>query len=380
MICFMAGQRRRLRVLLIIKGLGHGGAEKLLVDVVANGDSESFSYEVAYVLDRYDSLAGDFAVPVHSLGATRDVDLRWLRELRRILTSQKYDIVHFHLPYPASLGRLVVRTLPPSHRPRVVYTEHCEWNRVALPLRALNRATIHGDDALINVSESSRDALPRRIKERSEVIIHGIDLSQSAALRVNRDQTRAEVRAEIGIPPGDVMVLTVANLRAQKAYDVLLDAARIVLDSGAPITFVSVGHGYLKEQLEARRRALGLGDKFKFLGLRTDVLRIMTAADVFALPSYFEGLPVTLMEATSVGLPVVATPVGEIPRLFTDGKDALLVTPGDSVGLAKALERLAGDDELRRKLADSSLLLSSRFDVGNATRRIEQIYGDLPVH
>jgi glycosyltransferase involved in cell wall biosynthesis len=140
---------------------------------------------------------------------------------------------------------------------------------------------------------------------------------------------------------------------------------------------VSVGHGLMADELAQRHRTLGLGERFRFLGLRTDVLRLMAGADVFALPSHFEGLPVTLMEATSVGLPIVATRVGEIPNIFTDGSTALLVPPGRSDLFADAVERLVRDAPLRKQLSASSLELSKQFDVSSASRQVEQIYRDL---
>jgi glycosyltransferase involved in cell wall biosynthesis len=146
---------------------------------------------------------------------------------------------------------------------------------------------------------------------------------------------------------------------------------------GVPARLVSVGHGQQAESLQARHTELGLGERFQFLGMRTDVLRLMAGSDVFALPSHFEGLPVTLMEATSVGLPIVATAVGEIPRIFTDGADGLIVPPGKSELLADAIERAVRDPALRKQLGQRSLEISAQFDVTAASRRVEDVYREL---
>ncbi len=372
--------RRRSRVLHVIKGLGLGGAERLLVDMLAGGDRESFEYEAAYVLTRHDDLAPamrDSMTPVHDLGARGDWDVGWLLSLRRLIVDRRYDIVHFHLPYTAALGRLALRTIPRGARPRVVYTEHSMWYEVTLPVRALNRAGIASDDALVVVSQASRQALPRALRDRARVVVHGIDLSDSPKLVHDRNRIALEVREELDVPPEDVLVLTVANLRIEKGYDVLLEAVDILSSRGVAARFISVGHGQLDEDLRARHRELGLGDRFKFLGLRTDVLRLMAGSDVFALPSHFEGLPVTLMEATSVGLPIVATAVGEIPRIFADGIDGLIVPPGRSDVFADAVERLVRDASLRKRMSASSLEHSKQFDVSAASRQVEQIYREL---
>ena len=158
-----SGRDRKIRVLLVIKVLGHGGAERLLVDMVAKRDAAAFDYEVAYVLASEDGLAATIAAdgtPVHALAARGNWDLRWVARLRALLVAGRYDVVHFHLPYTASLGRLGVATLPRSQRPAIVYTEHSAWDKMAVLVKALNRSTIGMDQSLIVVSEAAHQALP----------------------------------------------------------------------------------------------------------------------------------------------------------------------------------------------------------------------------
>lgn len=364
-------------MLLVIKCLGYGGAERLLVDMVAARDRVAFDYEVAYVLAAENTLVPAIraeGVPVHSLGAGHNWDLRWMAGFRRLLEDGRFDVVHFHLPYAAAMGRLVIASLPRARRPAVIYTEHSLWDRTAAPVRLVNRLTIGRDQALVAVSAAAHEALPEPLKARAEVIVHGVDLSRSAEMLEQREQIRAEVRSELGVAADELLVLTVANLRTEKGYDVLLDAARIVADHGDPIRFRAVGRGPLEAELEARRRDLDLGDRFRFLGPRDDVVRLMVGSDVFVLPSRHEGLPVSLMEATSVGLAVVATAVGGVPGVLTNGEDALLVPPGSPAALAEAVERMGTDPELRSRLGTSARGRSTVFDVAEASRRIEQIY------
>jgi glycosyltransferase involved in cell wall biosynthesis len=368
---------RRARVLVLIKCLDYGGAERLIVDMVARGDHASFEYEAAYVLTERHRLADEMrstGTPVHALGARGDWDLKWTVALRRLLVDRRYDLIHFHLPYSASLGRLVVQSLPRGSRPKLVYTQHCTWDEMEAPVRILNRATIGLDDALVTVSEASRQGLPKALRPRAQVVIHGVDVSRSAQMRTERERIRREVRDELGVRPDDALVLAVANLRPEKGYEILLEAARTLLAGGAPVSFASVGYGPLTDELHRMHSDLGLGDRFRFLGPRDDVLRLMTGADVFVLSSHHEGLPVAVMEATSAGLPLVLTTVGEIPGLFTDGVDALLVPPGRADLLAIALERLVRDDAFREELGKAVLDRSALFDVTSAAREVEEIY------
>ncbi len=191
----------RPRVLLLIKGLGLGGAERLLVDVVAARDRERFDYEVAYVLAGQDALVPAMeatGVPVHDLGGSASADLRWTAALRRLLVRGHFDVLHSHLPYTAALGRLVALTLPRRSRPVLVYTEHSLWNKAAVVTKAFNRATVGVDRALIVVSVAARDALPLALRSRARVVVHGVDRTRFTPLLEQRTALRRAVRAELG--------------------------------------------------------------------------------------------------------------------------------------------------------------------------------------
>ena len=364
-------------MLVVIKCLGFGGAERLLVDTVVNGDRSAFEYEVAYVLAAEDGLVPELrahGIEVHSLGATGNVDVRWVWRLRDLVAAGRYDVVHFHLPYTAALGRLATASLPRATRPRIVYTEHSLWNRMAVLVKVLNRATIGLDQSLIVVSEAARDALPAALKGRARVIVHSVDLTKSDALVARHDELRRAVRDELGVPEGHLLAITVANLRAEKGYDVLVEAVALLCERDVPVTIAAAGRGPLEGDVRTELCDRGLDGRLKLLGHRDDVLELLCGSDVFVLASRQEGLPVALMEATSVGLPIVATAVGGVPQVLTDGVDGMVVPPGRPSELADAIQRLVDDPELRKRLGAAAKERSSMFDVSSACREIEGIY------
>jgi L-malate glycosyltransferase len=366
-----------LRVLAVIKCLGYGGAERLLVDMLATADRSRFNFEVAYVLREQDALVPAIragGTPVHSLGAAHNADLRWMVALRRLIVTGRYDVVHFHLPHAAAFGQLVVASLPRSIRPGVVYTEHSLWDRAKLVNRALLRASLARGERLVAVSQASYDALPVSLRKRATTVVHGVDLSQSDSLVARRTECRALVRSELAVGDDEFLFLAVANLRPEKGYDVLLEAAKAIADAHLPIRIAAVGRGPLRDSLRARHLELGLGDRFQFLGQRDDVLQLLAGADAFVLASHHEGLPVALMEATSVGLPVVASRVGGIPQVLEDEVDVILVPPGEPGLLAEAMKRLASDPLLRDRLGRHAKLRSSTFDIAEASRSVGDIY------
>jgi glycosyltransferase involved in cell wall biosynthesis len=374
-----AGSPRR-RVLVLIKCLAYGGAEQLLVHTMRHRDRERFDYEVAYILESENALVPEVeaaGVPVHSLGARSNRDLGWTLRLRALLLRGNYDIVHFHLPYAAVFGRMVALSLPRRRRPALVSTEHTLWSKLAVAWRALNWATIRLDDRVLIVSEAARRTMPQSLQPRTQVVIHGIEPGPVHAVMQQRDVFRRDVRAEFALRDGELLALTVANLRPEKGHDVLLGAARLTADGSLPVRFLAAGDGPMRDELEAELRRLGLGDRFVFAGERSDVLRLMAGADILVLPSRHEGLPVVIMEATTAGMPLVVTAVGELPLLFTDGVDALVVPPGRPEALADAIGTLAGDADLRQRLARGSLTRGELFDVTRCVREIEDVYDEV---
>jgi glycosyltransferase involved in cell wall biosynthesis len=371
----------RRRVLVLIKSPGLGGAEQLLVHMVRHRNRERFDYEVAYILQSENSVVAQLeeaGVTVHWLGGTSGRDLGWTIRLRDLLRRRNFDIMHSHMPYAATLGRMVAAaSMMPSRRPALVYTQHSMWDKIAVALRALNRASIGLDDRLLIVSHAAKESLPPRLRRHATVVIHGIEMDQVQQARAERKTSRCGVRREFGLAEDELMVLTVANLRPEKGHDILLRSARIVTQRGLPVRFVVAGWGPLQAKLEAEHASLGLGDRFRFVGPRSDVLRLLGAADLFVLPSRYEGLPVTLMEAAAMGVPIVASAVGEIPNLWTDGLDVVLVTPEQPAALADAITMLVRDAALRNRLASGSLARGALFDVTRCVRQVEGIYDEL---
>ena len=370
----MSGARRR--VLALIKGLGPGGAERLLVSGARVRDRDAFDFEVAYLLPWKTELARsleELGVRTRCLQARHEQDLRWMLRLRSLLEAERFDLVHVHSPYVAGMTRLVVRTMAPSRRPKVVSTEHNVWSSHTRASRALNTATFPIGDAWLSVSDEVRASIPKRLQDRVEVVVQGIvlsDIDQSA-------EQRETVRAELGIRPDDVAVATVANFRSQKAYPDLLHAARRLADRGVPARFVVVGQGPLEAEIRELHASLGLGDYVIFLGYRRDAIRILTGCDLFALASHYEGYPIAIMEALAVGLPIVATKVGGVPEGVREGVEGLLVPPKRPDLLADAIESLVRDPQRRAEMSAAAAERGRGYDIDATTRRTEQIYRDL---
>ena len=364
-----------MRVLWLTKGLGPGGAERLLVSFAAVADRERFDLRTAYLLPWKDHLVADLAahgVPAVCLDGRREADPRWLHRLRRLVRAEKIDVVHAHSPLVAALARPALRALPRRQRPALMGTEHNMWSSHHPATRWANRLTLGLEDATIAVSEEVRESMSSRLARRTEVVVHGVDVDAIARRRGERDAARAE----LDVGDDQLLVATVANLRANKDYPTMLKAARRLVDSGQAVRFVSVGQGPLAEQLEEERDRSGLAGQFRFLGYREDPVRVLVAADVFWLSSRFEGLPIALLEAMAAGLPVVATGVGGIPAVVTDGREGRLVPAGDPAALAAAVAELQ-DAGVRARCAAAATERVRAFGIDRAARRQEALYQQL---
>jgi glycosyltransferase involved in cell wall biosynthesis len=362
-----------VRVLWLTKGLGPGGTETLLAASATAIDGANFEYAAAYVVPEKCALVPlleQAGIAVTCLGATARSDPRWTRRLRQLLVERPRDVVHAHSPLLSAAARVVARTLPRRIRPITLSTEHNIWPAYAVPTRFLNAITYPLDAAHFAVSEEVKRSMPDWWRRRTETLRHGIVVSAARA----HGSARERMRRALGVGADECLAVTIANYRRQKDYSTLLAAACRVRERDAPVRFAAVGQGPLEREVIAQHDRSGLGEAFILLGYRPDALDVLAAADLFVLSSRQEGLPVALMEALALGLPVVATDVGGIPEAVRDGVEGRLVPAERPEELADAILGLASDPELRSRMATAATRRSAEFDVERAVRRYEDRY------
>lgn len=309
-------------------------------------------------------------------------DLRAAVALRALCRARRFDLLHTHMSKAALLGALVARTLG-RDRPMVVNTAH-NLGSLALSqpaLRAifrvydrllLGRAT----DAVIVVADRVREAVLRLgliAPERMAAIPNGIALDRFAPTAAQS----AERRAAFGAGPDSVLIVCVARLVWFKAADVLIAAFASLAASHPQARLAFVGDGPLREALAAQAAEAGLADRVFFAGERPDVPAILGAADVFALTSVSEGMPISILEAMASGLPVVATDVGGVRDLVSDGETGFLAPSRDAQAVAAALARLCADPDLRLRLGAAGRARAEAAFSGPAmVARTEAFYRD----
>lgn len=362
-------------ILILIKGLGRGGAEQLLVNGARHLDHERFRYEVAYLLPWKDALVGELrevGLTVHCLHAGRGPG--WLGRLRALVRERRFDLVHAHLPV-AGLGPRIAFG---RERPRLVYTEHNVWPSYHRLTYAANMLTLWRNDHVFAVSDEVRRSMsfPRPLRflpvPPIETLHHGIDLSAVA-----RWGSADGVRPELRIPDGAPLVGTVANFRPDKGHRYLVEAASRVREAVPDVRFVFVGHGGVERDVRAQVAERGLEGTVVFAGYREDAPRVAGAFDLFVLPSIHEGLPISLLEGMVWGTPAVVTRVGGNAEVVEDGVQGRVVPPRDPGALAEAITALLTDDAERRRMGEAARRRAERFDMSRAVRRMEEVYASL---
>jgi glycosyltransferase involved in cell wall biosynthesis len=361
------------RVLVLIKGLGRGGAEQLLLSAAPHLDRDRFEYEIAYLLPHKDALVEELraaGLPVACLDGARGVT--WMARLRSHVHRRRIDLIHVHSPFAAIGTRLAFG----RHRPRIVYTEHNIWARYHRATYLGNLLTFFRNDHVFAVADHVRASIryPTGLSflpmPPTETLYQGIDM----------DLLSAEpdgVRAELGIDDDAPIVGTVANFKTHKAHEVLLRAAVDVRAEVPNVRFVLVGTGPLEAEIRRKAEVSGLRETVVFAGFRDDAPRVASAFDVFALPSYYEGLSIALLESMALGKPAVVTAVGGLPEVIDDEVSGLLVPPGAPGPLATDIVRLLRDPSLRERLGEAAQRRAAEFDIRRAVRRTEAVYEEL---
>ena len=197
---------------------------------------------------------------------------------------------------------------------------------------------------------------------------NGVDLGRHA-----KDDSRARLRKELGVASEEQVICCVGRLDQQKGLDVLLEALSWILPTKATRLWL-VGDGVLRDHLTEQARLFELFNRVTFLGFRNDVPQLLRAADIFVLPSRFEAMPLSIIEAMAAGLPCIVSNTGENALMIEEGVNGFVVPIEDVKALADAMELLLDDPQRCLTMGRASLEKASNYSDDITVRRIQQIY------
>lgn len=353
----------------IINGLRIGGAESLLVTLSEELYRRGIPLTIVTlrpnnkgVQDKIEAVGGR----VVEFPSRKLRDWGRLQALGQFLESENVDVMHTHLTMANILGqwlgwRLKIPTVSSLHNIHM-RSQNNFWHHQLENWLLNNKAA-----AVVAVGESVAAAHADRLKQQKIRVIH----NAVPDFKPLREHECMETRCELtnGYPDRTVL-LAIGRLERQKAFTDLLEAMAIHLRTHPDTHLAIAGDGPLRPVLEDRCAVLGIEHRVQLLGVRHDVPRLMMAADVYVNSSHWEGLPISMLEALSAGLPVVATRVGEVVHVV-DSATAELVEPGQPIDLAAALDMIVASPQRRRALgAAGRKLIHQRY---SATIWVDQL-------
>ena len=359
-----------MRVVQVLDTLLIGGAQKMQLFLAQSLHPLGVELTVVNISNKFDP---DLVAKIEQAGARvvsfhfRGMGLSTFFKLVAFFRREKFDLIHAYLTRSNIIGSFagLLTGIPVIASLRSEKYNRSKLKRILEDFSLRYLATrVMGNGEAVGIFARSRSG-----KTPVDVIVNAVDLTPPLP-----EAERISLRTEIVVDPTRPIILSVGRLTIAKGFFDLLDAFKIVLEKNPRAALVIAGGGNLKDGLVAHIEKLGLQNDVFLLGLRHDIPQLLAAADVYVNSSYWEGTPVSVLEAMSAGLPIVGTTVGENPYLL-EQEAGLLVSPGQPRELAAALITLLDSPSAGKKFgAKARSRIEQEFSREAWIRRILDLY------
>ena len=366
----------KIKVLHIIKSLGRGGAEMLLPETLALHNHEKFEFHFIYFLPWKDQMVEAIVQNggrVSCLSAKNNIQLiAKFSSVKRYIREHKIDIIHAHLPWAGFLSRIVhFQTKIP-----LIYTEHNKQERYHFLTKLLNNKTFNIQNLAIAVSEDVNSSIKININPSVPVktILNGVNTAKFNA----HDYNKLKLRQELGIPTGAIVFGTVAVFRTQKRLVKWVELAAKIKKELPSAFFVILGDGPVEKEVNIQIEIESIGSSVMLPGRLEEVRPWLATMDIYMMTSEFEGLPIALLEAMSMGLPVVTTDAGGIKEVVRNKQEGYLVNvqnPNELLGPALSM---VNDQKSRVEMgAKARERVKNHFSLKRMISELEDTYYDI---
>lgn len=353
-----------MKVLQITPTLCMGGAETMCENLTNNLIKLGIEVVVVSLYDKHTPISERLeknGVKIHYLGKKSGLDISMISKLKRVMKEERPDVIHSHnnaMQYavPAAIFAKIKRRVHTVHsvaqqelgKPAKIMAKHFYKRRNLVPVALSENIK----NTVIEVYKLPRDRIP--------VVLNGVDFSRCA-------------RKECYESSDNFTILHIGRFADVKNHSMLLSAFRSFHEKVPSGKLRLIGDGEGRAECEKFVEENGLTECVEFLGIQSNVYGFLHDADIFTLPSKYEGIPMTLIEAMGTALPIVATNVGGIPDMLVNEESALLVD-ADEKQLCDAFIKLYSDSALRERLGESAFEASKRFSAEEMARRYAEIY------
>ncbi|MBX2857599.1 MAG: glycosyltransferase family 4 protein [Cellvibrionaceae bacterium] len=366
--------REKIKLLHITFDMNIGGTEQVIRNLIEGLDAAAYESSVLCV----DGEVGPWGKDLQAKGIKHfclqrqpGFDLELVKQVRKIIRENQFDIIHCHQYTPFTygwFGRLMAS-------PKIVFTEHgrfypdfSSWKR-----KIINPVLQSATSAITAISAATKQALvdyENFSAKRIEVIYNGIADASSTMSQ--------HMRTDLQLERNQLVFGTISRLDPIKNHKMMLNAFAEVLQSYGDCRMLIVGDGPIRAELESQAAQLGIAEHTIFTGFQPQPKHYLAIMDVFLLPSFSEGTSMTLLEAMSFSKPSIATAVGGTPEILTHGESGLLIDNDDQPGLVQSMLELAGDPKRCNALgAGARQAYETRFTIANMVDEFQQLYQEL---
>lgn len=365
-------QSTHINILHLTTSSQIGGAETLVIDISENINPKQFNIFVC-ALEKDGNLlekVNHSATQTKHLNSKHLLDFMAALRLYRFIKENKIQLIQIHGLRANLIGRVIGRL---AGTQKIISTIHGidTWRKWYHTF--LDRLTGIWVDKFISVSESGKEIFVRREKFPASKIVtihNGIDLSLFNRVRFNTSKLKKELGLENNIIIGEV-----ANIRSMKGHVDVIEAIPAVIEHYPNVKFLFVGRDDSKGKIpQLAQNKIG-GDFVLFLGYQENIPELLSIFDIFILPSHSEGLPLSILEAMAMELPVIATNVGGIPEIIVNGETGILIEPHRPDKLAQALLELLANPQQRHNWGEMGRKrVEEEFSLNKMIQNVEELY------
>ncbi|PKM55427.1 MAG: hypothetical protein CVV00_03970 [Firmicutes bacterium HGW-Firmicutes-5] len=358
---------KRLKILQFVPKLELAGAEIMIENLAKQLKKDSYDVKVVSLYTYQSAITNRLeaeGIQVLYMDKKPKFDFKLFISLFKLIKKEKPDVVHTHLyilPYVMPIAQLL------GVKKRVHTIHNIAIKENGSMIRKVNKFFYHVCKVVpVSISPMVKDTIIKEYGLKDEVvpmIYNGIQLERC------KPKTNYDTR------DSKVSLLHIGRFCEQKNHKGLIEGFRILRESNKNIELKLMGSGDYEEDIKKLVKSYHLEDCVEFLGLKSNVYKYINEADIFVLPSLWEGMPITLIEAMATGMPIVATDVGGISDMITHDESGLVVKT-QVEDLVEALDRLIRDKALRMKLGKNALKKSACFDAVQMAKGYETIYND----
>lgn len=341
--------QKKTKVLIVDLSLKYGGATSRILSLMSRADPETIGL-AALKSSFISQEASKLKIPTHIVGQSK-TDLSIGRHLVSLIDNEGYQVLDTQNIQSKFWGSIAAQRRNVALVSTINSWYANEHGKVSIKGKiytALELATNSNLALYITVSENDRQSLLQSNipSEKIELIYNAVNTNPQ-----NVTRNAGQLRRQFSISQSSIICIAVGRLVEIKGFDILIQTAHLLEKASEKVHFLIVGDGESKEKLLNQVNTLGVNKSVTFTGYqdRETVLSLVKSSDIFIMPSRYEGTPIALLEAGSLGIPIIASNVGGIPELVQDQSHALLIPPNDPLSLAQAITRIIND----RKLAEA---------------------------